>query len=92
MYPRMKELRKEHKLTQADAAKILGVSTNHYGKYERGETDIPLEHVMTLCTYYKVSLDYIVGWSRYRNEDEAFKEKLIANLNAMPWMPQSLNN
>jgi len=70
MYPRMKELRKEHELTQADAAKLLGVSTNHYGKYERGETDIPLKHVMELCTYYKVSLDYFIGWSRYRSEND----------------------
>jgi transcriptional regulator with XRE-family HTH domain len=76
----MKELRKEYKLTQADAAKLLGVSTNHYGKYERGETDIPLEHAMKLCTYYKVSLDYIVGWSNYRSEDDAFKERLVAKL------------
>lgn len=80
MYPRMKELRKEHKLTQADAAKLLGVSTNHYGKYERGETDIPVMTLMELCTYYKVSLDYIVGWSNYRSEDEAFKERLVAKL------------
>jgi transcriptional regulator with XRE-family HTH domain len=76
----MKELRKEHKLTQADAAKILGVSTNHYGKYERGETNILLEHVMKLCTYYKVSLDYFIGWSNYRSEDDAFKERLVAKL------------
>ena len=80
MYPRMKELRKEHKLTQADAAKLLNISTNHYGKYERGETDIPFEHAMELCTYYKVTLDYFIGWSNYRSEDDAFKERLVAKL------------
>lgn len=80
MYPRMKELRKEYKLTQADAAKLVGVSTNHYGKYERGETDIPVMVLVELCTYYKVSLDYIVGWSNYRSESDTFKERLIAKL------------
>lgn len=80
MYPRMKELRKEHKLTQADAAKLVGVSTNHYGKYERGETDIPVMVLVELCAYYKVSLDYIVGWSNYRSEDDAFKKRLVAKL------------
>ena len=74
MYPRMKELRKEHKLTQADAAKLAGVSTNHYGKYERGETDIPVMVLVELCAYYKVSLDYIVGWSNYRKMSQTQKE------------------
>jgi len=32
-----------------------------YSKYERGERDIPLDFVVQLAKYYRVSVDYLVG-------------------------------
>ena len=58
---RLKDLREDHDLTQAQAAKIIGTSQQHYGKYEIGKIVIPFDRVITLADYYGVSLDYIAG-------------------------------
>ena len=67
IYQRLKDLREDADLTQKQVADLIGVSTNHYGKYERGETDIPLEKAVLLAKYYQVSLDYIAGIINFKN-------------------------
>lgn len=65
-YQRLKDLKEDADLTQKQVSEIIGVSINHYGKYERGETDIPFEKVIILADHYKVSLDYIAGRTNYK--------------------------
>ncbi len=60
-YQRLRDLKEDCDLTQKQVAEIIGVSINHYGKYERGETDIPFEKAVILADFYKVSLDYLAG-------------------------------
>ena len=40
-YQRLKDLKEDNDLTQRYVADLIEVSVNHYGKYERGEIDIP---------------------------------------------------
>ncbi len=65
-YQRLKDLKEDADLTQKQVSEIIGVSVNHYGKYERGETDIPFEKAITLADYYDVSLDYIAGRTNFK--------------------------
>lgn len=65
-YSRLRDLKEDMDLTQKKVADIIGVSVNHYGKYERGETDIPFEKVIVLAEHYNVSLDYIAGRTNIR--------------------------
>lgn len=65
-YQRLKDLKEDADLTQKQVSEIIGVSVNHYGKYERGETDIPFEKVIKLADHYNVSLDYIAGRTNYK--------------------------
>ena len=58
---RMRDLREDHDKTQAEIAKILGTSQTMYARYERGANELPLHHLITLCNYYGVSADYILG-------------------------------
>ena len=60
-YERLKELREDNDLTQDDLAKALGISRQYYSNYERGLTEFPLRHLSTLCKFYGVSADYILG-------------------------------
>lgn len=58
---RIRGLREDKDMTQAEIAQILGTTKNQVGKYERGEQDMNIRHIITLCKYYHVSADYILG-------------------------------
>ena len=58
---KIRDLREDHDMTQAQIAVLLGTTKNQVGKYERGEQDMNIKHLITLCNFYKVSADYILG-------------------------------
>ena len=60
---RIRDLREDHDKTQQDIADILGTSQTMYARYERGANELPIRHLITLCQYYNVSADYILGLS-----------------------------
>ena len=60
-YPRLRDLREDHDLTQADIGQLLVTTQQQYYKYEKGFQEIPVHHLITLADYYRVTLDYIVG-------------------------------
>ena len=60
---RIRDLREDHDKTQQEIADILGTSQTMYARYERGANELPLHHLITLCKYYNVSADYILGLS-----------------------------
>ncbi len=57
----IRDLREDHDKTQMEIAEILGTSQTMYARYERGANELPIHHLITLCNYYKVSADYILG-------------------------------
>ena len=58
---RMRDLREDHDKTQQQIADILGTSQTMYARYERGANELPIRHLITLCKYYGVSADYLLG-------------------------------
>lgn len=58
---KIRDLRTDHDKSQTEIAVILGTTKNQVGKYERGEQEMPIKHLITLCNYYGVSADYILG-------------------------------
>ena len=60
-YERIRDLRIDRGLTQADIGKLLHVSQYTYSEYEIGEIRYRLDVVITLAKYYNVSVDYLVG-------------------------------
>ena len=71
MYPRLRDLREDHDLTQTKLAKILGMSQTGYSKYETGENDLPSSILIKLADFYNVSVDYILD----RTSDPTFIKK-----------------
>lgn len=61
MYQRIRDLREDHDLTQAQIARMLGMSQTGYSKYETGENDIPTAILIKLARYYNTSIDYLLG-------------------------------
>lgn len=60
-FQRLRDLREDCDMRQADIAEILGIKQTVYSRYERGFQNIPLEHLIKLADLYKVSVDYILG-------------------------------
>lgn len=61
-YPEIiRELREDNDLTQQEIADILGTTQQVYSRYEKGINEMPIRHIITLCKFYKVSSDYILG-------------------------------
>ncbi len=60
-YKRLRDLRKDYDLTQAQIAESIGLYTTTYQRYERGEREIPLDIAVALAKHYNVSLDYLAG-------------------------------
>lgn len=57
---KLRNLREDHDMTQAQVALLLNTTKNQVGKYERGEQDMNIKHLITLCKFYNVSADYIL--------------------------------
>lgn len=57
----LRELREDNDLKQSDIANILNTTQQVYSRYEKGINEMPVRHIITLCKFYKVSADYILG-------------------------------
>jgi transcriptional regulator with XRE-family HTH domain len=57
----IRDLRMDADKTQTEVAEVLGTSQTMYARYERGASELPIHHLLTLSRYYGVSTDYILG-------------------------------
>ena len=60
----IRDLREDHDKTQQEIADVLGTSQTMYARYERGANEMPIRHLITLCRYYGVSADYVLGLTK----------------------------
>ncbi|MBQ9996362.1 MAG: helix-turn-helix transcriptional regulator [Clostridia bacterium] len=60
------DIREDHDLTQSDIARVLKTTQQVYSRYEKGENEIPIRHIITLCQYYNISADYLLGLKEER--------------------------
>lgn len=63
-YEILRNLREDKDLTQQQLADLLKIGRTMYRRYETGETEIPVRHLKSLCVYYGVSADYILGLTK----------------------------
>ncbi len=57
----LRSLREDNDKKQQDIANILEIKQQQYSVYENGKQEFPTRHIKTLCLYYGVSADYILG-------------------------------
>ena len=60
-YPRIRNLREDLDMTQAQVGKYLHISQRSYAYYEAGTREMPIEILIELANLYQVNLDYLVG-------------------------------
>ena len=60
IYTRIRNLREDKDMTQAEMGKILSCSQRVYSNYERGDIDVPTAVLIKLADFHKVSVDYLL--------------------------------
>lgn len=65
---RIKELRNEKGITQADLAKILKISDRAVGYYENGDREPDYTTLLKIAEYFDVSIDYLLGRVEVRKD------------------------
>lgn len=61
---KLKEIRKEHGLTQIDLAKKLGVASGTVGNWESGKREPDYERISQIADLFNVSVDWLLGSTR----------------------------
>ena len=64
---RIRDLREDNDLTQADIAKYLNVTQRTYSRYENDDRAIPLEQLVNLAEYFNTCVDYLVNRTGFIN-------------------------
>ena len=58
---RIKELRKQRKITQEQLGKECGVSLSAVSLWELEKNDVPIKHLKTLSKLFNCSIDYLLA-------------------------------
>lgn len=53
-------MREENQISQKEIADVLHIKQNTYSQYETGKRQLPIDVLIQLAKYYKVSTDYIL--------------------------------
>ena len=64
---RMRNLRQDNDLSQKKVADMLGVAQTTYSQYELEKRPMPIDYLISLCKFYNVSADYMLGLSNRKN-------------------------
>ncbi len=58
---RLRGIREDRDLTQADIGQVLKKSQQGYNHIEAGRAELKIEDLVKLCRFYDVSADYVIG-------------------------------
>ena len=67
---RLRNVREDHDLTQAEVGKILDKSQQGYNHIEAGRAELKIDDLIRLCQYYDLSADYLIGLT---NKPKSYK-------------------
>ena len=58
---RLRDIREDRDLTQAEVGQILNKSQQGYNHIEAGRAELKIDDLVKLCRFYNLSADYIIG-------------------------------
>lgn len=76
---RIKELRKDKKLTQKAVSEVINVDVSQFSKIERGILKPTLEHLMELSSNFNISLDWLVLGMEKQEDNKIVKTNQKSN-------------
>lgn len=67
---RLRQLRKQHNMTQHELGEILNISRSTVGMYEAGRRNPDFEILVGIAQQFAVSIDWLLGFSNSKLETE----------------------
>ncbi len=58
---RIRNVREDRDLTQAEVGRVLQKSQQGYNHIEAGRAELKIEDLIRLCEFYDLSADYLIG-------------------------------
>ena len=58
---RLRNIREDRDLTQAEVGRLLNKSQQGYNHIEAGRAELKIDDLVKLCKYYNLSADYLIG-------------------------------
>lgn len=78
---KLRGLREDNDLTQAQVAQYLGTSQTMYARYERMANELPIRHLVALCKLYNVSADYLLNTAPDQRYSQKKNCKIVCDPN-----------
>ena len=60
---RLRAVREDRDLTQAEVGRLINKSQQGYSHIESGRAELKIDDLITLCRFYNLSSDYMIGLS-----------------------------
>lgn len=67
---RLRDIREDRDLTQAEVGALLNKSQQGYNHIEAGRAELKIDDLVKLCQFYDLSSDYIIGLT---NKPKSYK-------------------
>lgn len=58
---RLREVREDRDLSQAEVGRVIHKSQQGYSHIENGRAELKIDDLITLCEFYGLSSDYLIG-------------------------------
>lgn len=86
---RIKHLREESKITQAELAKEIGVSPGNVGDWERGRAKPGFDASLALSRFFQISVDWLMTGEDTSYHKEVYPEKIVLQRQDLELLPLS---
>jgi len=86
---RIKKLREALKISQADLAKSIGVSSGNVGDWERGRAKPGFDALLALSRFFNKSVDWLMTGKEPTYSDNVFPEEIILSRQDIEMLPLS---
>ena len=67
---RLRDIREDRDLTQAEMGKLLNKTQQGYNHIEAGRAELKIDDLIKLCKFYNLSADYLIGLT---NKKKSYK-------------------
>ena len=78
---RLKELRENYKMSQTELAEALFLSQRTISSYETGINEPDIETLKKIASYFKVTVDYLIGYDKNNQTNIVDVKQNIKSLN-----------